>query len=133
MISKLFWRWPANKALQQRDIFYRVGTLTDNNEYLYTKPLMVRMNPTGNVDFITVLPNPIDNNINMIVGVKENSYVVARITNEKGQEIMNRKGKIPAGRQEFDLAGTNRLAPGTYWLEVMVNRKSALTMKLLKD
>lgn len=124
---------PGMKAFKASNIFYRVGSLSENNEYLYTKPLMVSLNHTGNVDFITVLPNISDNNINLTVGVKENSYIVARIINVQGHEILNQKGKVHSGGQEFTLIGTNCLSPGTYWLEVMLNGKTALNLKLLKD
>jgi hypothetical protein len=124
---------PGNKALQHRDIFYRIGTLTMNNSYQYTKPLMVRVRHKGPVEYITVYPHPADNEINMLVGLKENAYLVARITDEQGLEILKQHQKITVSQQQISLAGTSKLNAGIYWLEVMVDSKETLKMKLIKD
>ncbi|ULQ52517.1 hypothetical protein [Flavihumibacter fluvii] len=124
---------PGEKAIRQRDIFYRLGSMDGNNVYHYTKPIMVRVNKKGIVDYITVYPHPTENDIHMIVGLKENGYMVTRLTNDKGQEVLTRKGKVNSGQQQMALTGTNQLKQGNYWLEVIVDSKPALKMKLIKD
>jgi hypothetical protein len=124
---------PGNKLMHQGDIFYRLGSLNENNEYQYTKPIMVRVNTKGIVDYITVFPHPKENDINLILGLKENGYYTAKLRNEQGQEIMVRKGNVKTGQQQLALKGTNQLKRGNYWLELTVDSKEALTMKLIKE
>ncbi len=124
---------PGNKVLQHRDIFYRLGTLTENSSYLYTKPLLVHIKHKGIVEYITVFPHPSKNDINMILGLKENGYFSARITDSEGLEKMKLKQKVNSGQQLLTFGGSRQLTPGIYWLEVQVDSKETLKMKLIKE
>jgi len=124
---------PGKKLMNQGDIFYRVGVAGEHNEYQYSKPILVRVKSIGQVDYISVFPHPRENDLNLVVSLKENGYMVARLTNEQDQELMNQKGRVSSGAQQFSLAGTSQLKPGIYWLELMVDSRQALKMKLIKE
>ncbi|MBZ5858107.1 hypothetical protein [Flavihumibacter profundi] len=124
---------PGNKAIYQRDIFYRLGNRNEYNEIQYTKPILVRVNNRGNIDYITVMPNPQGNDISLVVALKEGGYLAAKISDDQGNEIMNKKGKVNSGQQQLTLTGTHKLEAGIYWLDLAVDSKPALKLRLIKD
>ncbi len=121
------------REINQRDIYYRIGWKAGENRMAYTKPMLVRVNKTGAVKFISVFPQPVQNDINMLLSVKEDSYMAASLTDDNGREILNRAGNIDSGSKTLALTGTGNLAKGVYWLEVKVNSKEALRLRLIKE
>jgi hypothetical protein len=121
------------KKTRQRDIFYRLAWKNEADSFTYTKPMLVRVNTSGTIDYITAFPHPESNDINMVVSLREQGYVVARLSDNEGSEILNQTGHIESGNELLALSGTNKLNAGTYWLEVRVNSKPALKLRLIKE
>lgn len=121
------------KAMRLRDVYYRIGWRKDENSFAYTKPMLVRVAKAGAVDYISVFPHPEKNDINFQMALNEDSYMVASLTNDAGKELMTRKGKAETGKQLLALTGTGQLEKGIYWLEIRVNSKEALKLRLIKE
>ncbi|GAO45074.1 hypothetical protein [Flavihumibacter petaseus] len=123
----------GSKAINTRDIYYRIGWKQDNARMTYTKPMLVRVNKSGIVEYVTVFPHPEQNDINLLLSLKDQGFMTAVLTDDNGKEVMQRQGKMEAGQHQLALTGTNNLNKGIYWLEVRVNSKEALRLQLIKE
>jgi len=67
------------------------------------------------------------------VQLKEKSFVLVRVTDEKGSEIIRQTAMGENGANKYNIEGTAGLQPGMYQLEVIINSNETLTMKLAKS
>jgi hypothetical protein len=95
--------------------------------------LIVRTYETKSVAAVTVTPDPTVNDIQVNVQLKENSFVVMKVTDNNGSEVMKKTAHGALGANNYNLEGTSRLQPGMYLLEVIINSNERLTMKLAKS
>ena len=56
-----------------------------------------------------------------------------KVINNNGSEVMKKSMKADAGSNSYMLEGTNKLQPGMYVLEVIVNSKERMLVSLLKE
>jgi len=104
----------------------------DNKSEL-SKVLVIRLVNTSSTKTIAVTPNPAKNDINVQVQLRENSYVVMKVTNSKGDEVARKATKGGTGLNSFSIEGTSRLTPGIYILEVIVNSSERMITRLIKN
>ncbi len=117
---------------RKNDLYYRLQLVdADNNSY--SKVLIVRMYETHSVSSISVTPDPTINDIQVNVQLKASSFVVMKITDFNGNEVMKKTGKADDGLNTFSLDGTSKLKPGSYKLEIIVNSNERMVMQLIKS
>ncbi|MBS1668815.1 MAG: hypothetical protein JST58_15680 [Bacteroidetes bacterium] len=119
-------------VMRKNDLYYRLQQV-DGDENSYSKVLIVRMYQTHSVSSISVTPDPTINDIQVNVQLKENSYVVMKINDSNGDEVMKRFEKAGEGTNIYNLEGTSKLKPGNYKLDIIVNSNEKMTMQLIKS
>ena len=87
---------------------------------------------TKSLASLSVTPDPLANDILVNVQLNENSYVMMKVSDEHGNLILKEGQKAENGLSTFTLEGTHGLHPGLYTLEVTVNSKERMIMKLSK-
>lgn len=117
----------------RNDLYYRLKQIDLNGTSSYTKTLVVRYYGNARVQSLSVTPNPAINDIMVVAQVKENSYAVIKVVGVTGTEIMRKTTRLTAGTNKFRLEGTSKLPPGIYMLEVIVNSKERMNVKLVKQ
>jgi hypothetical protein len=117
---------------RKNDLYYRVQQFEEGSNS-YSKVLIVRMYETHSVASISVTPDPTINDIQVNVQLKESSFVVMKITDGNGDEVMKKTAKADDGLNAFRLYGTSKLKPGNYKLEIIVNSNERMVMKLIKS
>ena len=114
------------------DFFYRLKQVEANGNIVYSKVLIARMFNTKSLASLSITPDPLANDILVNVQLNENSYVVMKVIDEKGNLILKQGQKADYGANTYTLQGTHTLQPGLYTLEVTVNSKERMIMKLSK-
>ena len=122
-----------NSTLNKNDVFYRLRLVNQDSKSELSKVLVIRLVNTQSTKTIAVTPNPTRNDINVQVQLKENSYVVMKVTNSKGAEVARKSVKGGTGLNSFTLDGTSSLTPGVYMLEVIVNSSERMITRLVKN
>jgi methionine-rich copper-binding protein CopC len=82
---------------------------------------------------ISVTPNPAKNDISVNVQLNENSFIVMKVISTNGTEVMKKSLRASAGSNSYILEGTSKLQRGLYVLEVIVNSKERMVVKLMKE
>jgi hypothetical protein len=73
------------------------------------------------------------NDIQVNVQLKEKSFVMVRVMDNNGSELIKQTGMGENGSNVYNIEGTSQLQPGMYQLEVIINSNERLTMKLAKS
>ena len=114
------------------DLYYRLRQVDAANRVTYSKVLIVRMYGSKNVTSVSVTPDPGVNDIQVNVQLKEKSFVVMKVTDVNGSELIRKTAMGENGANMYNIDGTDQLQPGMYQLEVIINSNERLTMKLAK-
>jgi hypothetical protein len=114
------------------DFFYRLKEVEAGGNIIYSKVLIARMFNTRSLASLSVTPDPLANDILVNVQLKEDSYVVMKVSDEQGNLLLKEGQKAGIGTNTYTLEGTHNLHQGLYTLEVTVNSKERMVMKLSK-
>jgi hypothetical protein len=118
---------------RKNDLYYRLRQVDGANRVTYSKVLIVRMYGSKNVMAVSVTPDPGVNDIQVNVQLKEKSFVVMKVSDANGSELIKKTAMGENGSNMYNIEGTDQLQPGTYQLEVIINSNERLTMKLAKS
>jgi hypothetical protein len=121
-----------NRA-NKKDLYYRLKQVDLENNSAYSKILVMRVYNTHSLKMISVTPNPAKNDIAVNTQLNENSFLVMKVINNSGSEVMKKTLKAGAGAHSYTLEGTSKLEPGLYVLEVTVNSRERMLVSLMKE
>lgn len=119
----------ANK----KDLYYRLRQVNADQKSAFSRILVVRVFNTRSTKMISVTPNPVRNDIAVNVQLNEDAFVVMKILNNSGSEVMRKTINATEGTSNYLMDGTSKLKAGMYFLEVIVNSKERMLAKLLKE
>jgi hypothetical protein len=117
---------------RNNDFYYRLKQVGADGNIVYSKVLIARMFNTRSLASLSVTPDPLANDILVNVQLHEDSYVMMKVSDEQGNLILSEGQKAVNGANTYTLEGTHSLHPGLYTLEVTVNSKEKMIMKLAK-
>lgn len=123
----------SKSVLNKNDVYYRLKQVDRDGKITYTKVLVVRVYRTKSLQSLSVTPNPAINDIKVNVQLNENSYIVMKVANANGTEVVRKTTRGTTGSNTFSLEGTSRLQAGVYFLEVIVNSNERMMVKLIKN
>jgi hypothetical protein len=117
----------------KKDLYYRLKQIDNEGKVATSRILVVRVYNTHAVKMVSVTPNPAVNDIAVTAQLNESGFVAMKILNADGAIIMNKASKADAGANSFIMEGSSRLQPGMYTLDVTVNSKERMMVKLIKE
>lgn len=122
------------KAITARhnDFYYRLKQFEANGSFTYSKVLIARMYNTKSLASLSVTPDPLANDIMVNVQLNEKSFVIMKVLDEAGNILLTEGQHADYGSSTYTLNETHDLPKGMYTLEVTVNSRERLVMKLLK-
>ena len=118
---------------RKNDLYYRIRQIDAANRVTYSKVLILRSYGTRSVEAVSVTPDPGVNDIQVNVQLKEKSFVMMRVMDGTGSELIKQTALGENGSNSYNIEGTSQLQPGMYQLEVIINSNERLTMRLAKS
>jgi hypothetical protein len=122
-----------HEAERKNDLYYRIRQIDAAHRVTYSKVLILRSYGSKSVEAVSVTPDPNINDIQVGVQLKEKCFVVMRVTDSKGSELIKQTAFGVNGENNYNIEGTSELQPGMYQLEVIINSGERLTMMLEKS
>ena len=119
----------ANK----NDLYYRLKFIDSDQEIAMSKLLVVRVYNTAFTKMISITPNPVKKDIGVQLQLNSNAVVVMKVIDNNGVEIMRKSHRSIAGTNSYIIDGSAAMKPGLYLLEIIINSKERMLVKLLKD
>jgi hypothetical protein len=117
---------------RKNDLYYRLKQVDPNGSFTYSKVLIARMYNTAGVAAMSVTPDPVINDILVNVQLKENAFVVMKVKDREGNELMRKSAHGVDGLNTYQLDDTHQLQAGEYELEVIINSEERMVVKLIK-
>ena len=122
-----------HEAERRNDLYYRIRQIDAAHRVTYSKVLILRSYNSHSVEAVSVTPDPNINDIQVGVQLKAKCFVVMRVTDSKGSELIKQTAYGENGENSYNIQGTSDLQPGMYQLEVIINSGERLTMMLEKS
>jgi len=122
-----------HEAERKNDLYYRIRQTDAAHRVTYSKVLILRSYGSKSVEAVSVTPDPGVNDIQVGVQLKEKSFVVMRVMDNNGSELIKQTAFGENGENSYNVEGTSKLQPGMYKLEVIINSNERLTMMLEKS
>jgi hypothetical protein len=123
----------SNATMRKNDLYYRLKLVDKDNKPAFSKVLVVRVYKTKSLQSVSVTPNPTVNDIKLKVQLNENSFIVMKVVNNAGTEVIRKSTRGITGGNNFTLEGSSQLHPGIYYLEVIINSNERMIVKLVKN
>lgn len=121
-----------NNAIK-KDLYYRLVQVDLDGTTSLSRILVVRVYNTKAVNTVSVTPNPAKNDIAVFLELHQSAVVTLRIMNNSGMEVQRKIVRANGGSNSFLIDGSSKLRPGMYILEVIVNSKERMVVKLIKE
>ncbi len=80
---------------------------------------------------LTYYPNPVKDNLNLVLNLQKNAMVDVSILNITGQEIMRNSYSLPEGSNNLAL-NMSDLSSGMYFIRINTNNSNAANFKIIK-
>lgn len=123
----------GRNTANKNDLYYRLKMIDRDGKSAVSKILVVRVYNSVNTKMISVTPNPAKNDIMATLQLNQSSVVVMKVLSGNGAEVMRKTLKLSEGSNTVLMDGTSKLTPGIYVLEVIVNNKERMLVKLVKE
>ena len=123
----------SKSIAHKKDLYYRIRQVNRDGLSATSRMLIARVYNTRTLTMISVTPNPAKNDIAVNVQLLENSFVSMRVINGDGIPVIFETAAGARGDNSFLVSGTSKLNPGPYTLEVIVNSKDHMLVKLIKE
>ena len=124
---------PIHERERKNDLYYRLRQTDAAGRVTYSKVLILRSYGSKSVEAVSVTPDPGVNDIQVGVQLKEKSFVMMRVMDGSGSELIKQTAMGENGENSYNIEGTSQLQPGMYQLEVIINSNERLTMRLAKS
>ncbi len=121
-----------NIALK-KDLYYRLKQVKSDGTSATSRLLIVRVYNTKAVSMISVTPNPSKSDIAVNVQLQESALVAMRIIDASGSTVLHKTSDVARGTSNILIEGSSKITPGLYTLEVIVNSKERMLVKLIKE
>jgi len=123
----------GRNTANKKDLYYRLKMMDMDKKTSVSRILVVRVYNTESVKMISVTPNPAKSDIMANLQLNQSSVVVMKVFTATGKEMMRKTLNLGAGSNSILMDGSSKLTPGAYVLEVVVNSKERMLVKLIKE
>lgn len=123
----------SRNTANRKDLYYRLKQIATDGNVAFSRLLVARVYNTRTLTMISVTPNPVQNDISVNVQLQEPSFITMRVVDTSGVLAIKETIRADKGANSYIISGSNGLSPGLYMLEVIVNSKETMLVKLLKE
>jgi len=117
----------------KNDVYYRLRQFRADGTVATSRLMIVRVYNTQTLTMISVTPNPVKKDIAVNLQLQEASYVSMRMLNKSSETVLHQTVEAEKGTSNLLVEHSSDLQPGDYQLEVIVNSKERMIVKLQKD
>lgn len=107
---------------------YRIRAVTQSGKTVMSDPVLVKL---SFVDKITVMPNPAQSYVQIVVQAKETQWIDCQLLDDRGRVVYQQSQQVAKGMQLIRLSGLSKFARGVYVIRLVLNNHEVSTHKLL--
>lgn len=99
--------------------YYRLKQIDVDGKFAFSNTIMLRSNRT-NTEFVKIYPNPVQDNLNVVLNSSSANTVTITITDAVGKLIRSQRELIGVGETKLSV-NVSALGSGTYFIKVFCN------------
>ena len=111
--------------------YFRLRLVDEDGAFKYSNIVTLRAQEMAGESALVILTNPSTASTILKIKAGSNQPVVLKIFDETGRLLQNKSVTLKAGTQLVEVAETNKLVPGTYLLQIMID-KIPVSARLVK-
>ncbi len=116
-----------------RTNYYRLKIIDNEGNISYSNVMVAQLYNTDVLSMVNITPITRDKNLEVGFELKNRAFVVVSVTDEKGNEVFQKRMRSETGSNYLEVEGSKDLAPGNYNMELRVNNTRQLTVPLIKE
>lgn len=123
----------GRNTANKKDLYYRLKLVNSDQETVMSKLLLVRVYNTLFTKMVSVTPNPVKKDIGVQLLLNSKAIVLMKLVNSNGVEIMRQTHHGISGTNNYTIEGSGQIKSGIYLLEIIINSKERMLVKLIKE
>src|SRR5690606_3532571 len=89
--------------------YYRLKIADNKGNVKYSKTMVVQLYNSDDLSMVSVTPNTALKDLHINVQLKNRAYIVVKVTDEKGREVIKKRGTGNEGLNTYELYGTGNM------------------------
>jgi len=123
----------GRNTANKKDLYYRLKLINSDQEMVMSRLLVVRVYNTASTKMVSITPNPVKKEIGVQLQLNSNAIVVMKLINNNGVEMMRKTHHGNPGTNSYLMEGSAQIKTGLYLLEIIINSKERMLVKLVKE
>lgn len=123
----------AIELLDKKIVYYRIKEIDKNGKSSNSNILAVRLQAKNSDLKIQVSPNPFAENLNFQFTSQESGIAQVQIISATGQKAMTQQTVLNKGYNTIQIQSLNKLSPGIYIAQLMLNGVVIGNQKIIKN
>lgn len=111
-------------SLNSYKLYYRIKGLSIDEKTKYSQTILMLKD---GVSKLQVLPNPVRDNMQVVISSSQKTMATIHIVDMKGRRIYTTVQELNAGVNNVTIPGANRFSSGNYILEAIIDEKVLTT------
>jgi hypothetical protein len=122
---------PSN--LSSARVWYRVKGINKNGTMFYSTPVSYLMDQPVSDCTVTVSPNPVNEQVLVKFCSKQEGLAEVRLQGMNGEILLSKQSIINKGSNTIQLEGLNKLVPGIYMTQLLLNGTLIDNQRVVRD
>lgn len=117
-----------NKTSTATGIQYRIKAVTRSGKQVLSDVVLVKLSV---VEHLTVMPNPAQSYLQIIISSKEKQWLDCQLMDDRGRIVYQQSQQIQKGNNTIQITGLGKYARGMYLLRLVTNNQEVITHKVI--
>jgi hypothetical protein len=113
-------------------VYYRLKQFDKDGKFIYSEVLVVKLQPGADTK-MQVSPNPFAENLNVSFTALQKGTVQIQVLSVTGQKVMSMQVAANKGVNTLKVMNINKLAPGFYLAQLVIDGTITETQKIIKN
>ncbi|MEI8053086.1 MAG: M1 family aminopeptidase, partial [Bacteroidota bacterium] len=119
------------EKFNSKPAYFRIKMIAQNGNYIYSSFIIINSICKPNYT-LEIGPNPVVDQLNITLQLAEKEEITIRIINSIGQTMTKMEKSLDKGFNNWTISNLNKLAAGTYLLQLETNSGITLNRKFIK-
>jgi hypothetical protein len=107
---------------------YRIKAVNRTGKFVLSDVVLVKLSI---VEQVTVMPNPAQSYLQVIINAKEKQWLDCQLMDDRGRLVYQQSQQLQKGNNTIQLTGLSKYARGMYLLRLVSNNQEIITHKVI--
>jgi hypothetical protein len=109
-------------------VHYRIKAVNRTGKFVLSDVVLVKLSV---VEQVTVMPNPAQSYLQVIINAKEKQWLDCQLMDDRGRLVYQQSQQLQKGNNTIQITGLGKYARGMYLLRLVSNNQEIITHKVI--